>query len=200
MYYAELQTDRYIREQFFPNFSEKKTMVEVGAGPPEFYSISKHFRDHGWRCICVEPNPKFVEQHKQRNHEVYQYACSNQESVSNFHIVNTQWDQTVNGISYSSITPKYNIVDAHTTETIQVSVVKLNSLLESLNIQTVDFVSVDTEGWELEVMQGFDIFKYSPTVVLLENFVHDPKYTQYMQGVNYKLVKQIDYNYIFTKN
>lgn len=199
MYYAELQTDRYIREHFFPNFSEPKTMVEVGAGPPEFYSVSKHFRDHGWRCICVEPNPKFVEQHKQRNHEIYNYACSNEEKVSEFQIVHTQWDQTVNGISYSSITPKYNIVDAHTTETIQVSVVKLNSLLESLNVPTVDFVSVDTEGWEIEVMQGFDINKYSPTVVLLENFVHDSRYAQYMQGVGYKLSKQLDYNYIFTK-
>ena len=200
MYYAEFDTDKYIREKFFPDFSKTCTMVEVGAGPPEFYSMSKHFRDHKWRCICVEPNPKFIEQHKQLNHEIYQYACSNKETTSQFQIVNTGWNHSVNGISYSSLTPKYDIVDHHTTETIEVSVVKLDTLLSSLNIELVDFVSIDTEGWELEVMQGFDSDKYKPKVILLENYLYDEKYVSFMKERGYVLDTALKYNYIFTRN
>jgi FkbM family methyltransferase len=199
MYYAEFHTDKYIREKFFPNFSETHTMVEVGAGPPQFYSMSKHFRDHRWRCICIEPNPKFIEQHKQLNHEIYQYACSNEEKISQFQIINTGWEQSINGISYSSLTPKYDIVDQHTTETIEVSVVKLDTLLSNLNIESVDFVSIDTEGWELEVMKGFNSNKYKPKVILLENYLYDDKYVSFMEEQGYALDTALKYNYIFTR-
>lgn len=200
MYYAEFQTDKFIREKFFPDFSQAKTMAEIGAGPPQFYSMSKHFRDNGWRCICVEPNPKFVEQHKQLNHEIYHCACSNEERVSDFQIIDTHWHESVNGISYSSISPKYDVVERHTTNTIEVSVIKLDTLLSQLNIEAIDLLSVDTEGWELEVMQGFNIEKYNPTVVLLKNYLHDKNYVSYMESKNYTLEKAIEYNYIFTKS
>jgi FkbM family methyltransferase len=174
-------------------------MIEVGAGPPEFYSMSKHFRDNKWRCVCVEPNPKFIEQHKQLNHEIYQYACSNEEKTSQFQIVNTGWNHSVNGISYSSLTPKYDIVDQHTTETIEVSVIKLDTLLTNLNIESVDFVSIDTEGWELEVMQGFSADKYKPKVILLENYLYDENYVSFMKERGYVLDTALKYNYIFTR-
>jgi len=32
-----------------------------------------------------------------------------------------------------------------------------------------DVLSVDTEGWEFEVMQGFDLKRFSPNVVCLES-------------------------------
>jgi len=53
-FYAEFETDRIIREKYFSDYTFKGTMVEVGAGLPDFISVSKHFRDNGWRCICVD--------------------------------------------------------------------------------------------------------------------------------------------------
>ena len=50
-FFAEFLTDKYIRENYFPDYSFKGTMIELGAGPPVFYSMSKHFRYNGWRCI-----------------------------------------------------------------------------------------------------------------------------------------------------
>jgi FkbM family methyltransferase len=44
----------------------------------------------------------------------------------------------------------------------------LDSILESLNVATVDFFSLDVEGYELEVLKGFSIEKYLPKVLLVE--------------------------------
>ena len=72
-YFAELGTDRVIRESYFPDFSVSGTMIEVGGGTPEFLSMSRHFKLNGWRTIVVEPNPEFVKLHrKQGNNEVYE--------------------------------------------------------------------------------------------------------------------------------
>ena len=61
-YYAEEGLDRYIRNTFFNDWSKPPgIMVEVGAGETRSYSVSRHFRENGWRCICIEPNPNFVE-------------------------------------------------------------------------------------------------------------------------------------------
>ncbi len=197
MYYAELETDKYIRENFFPNFLEKKVMVEVGAGPVDFFSMSKHFRDHGWRCICIDPNPKFVESHKKAGNEIYQFACANEEKLSSFKIVETGWPQHANGISYSAIDLKYPLKGSHKIKEIKVKILKLNTLLENIKVEKVDFVSIDTEGWELEVMKGFDTKKYQPEIILLENYLYLSEYEIYMDSIGYELVNKIKYNYIF---
>jgi FkbM family methyltransferase len=201
-FYAELDTDKYIRENFFSDYDFKGTMVEVGAGPPEFYSMSKHFRDNGWRCICVEPNPKFVEQHKKLGNEIYQYACSNEDKKeSSFEIVNVnRWGNDIEGISTSSIKRKYDLWDGCTIENIKVEIKKLDTLLENINVNKIDLVSIDVEGWELEVMKGFNIKKYNPKVVMLENVKYDQEYIKYMNDNSYILYEKLDYNYIFIKD
>ena len=198
MYYAEFNTDKVIRESFFADLNYKGVMVEVGAGPTTFYSMSKHFRDSGWRCICIDPNPKFVESHKNLGNEIYQVACSNFEGTSNFKIVSTGWEPENDGISYSALDIKYNMPN-HPYEEITVNVIKLDTLLGNLGVDKIDFLSIDVEGWELEVMEGFSTEKYNPKVILLENFTHRNDYEPYMNSLGYVLKHKLNYNYIFEK-
>jgi FkbM family methyltransferase len=201
MYYAEFQTDKYIRETFFPGENTNMSMAEIGAGPIEFYSMSKHFRDSGWRCVCVDPNPKFVEQHRNAGNEIYELACSSEEGETTFNVFETGgWDSASDGISYSSLGLRYAKADSNPTKTFNVKVVKLSNLLESIKVEALDFVSIDVEGWELDVMRGFDVNKYRPRVILLENYNHDPAYNQYMESIGYTFHSKIEYNYIYTRN
>jgi FkbM family methyltransferase len=200
MYYAELSTDKFIRETFFLGENENMVMAEIGAGPIEFYSMSKHFRDSGWRCICVDPNPKFVEQHKSVGNEVYEFACSSEDGEAEFNVFETGWEPNLDGISYSSLGLRYHDIQNVPTKTFNVKVIKLDTLLESINVDHIDFISIDTEGWEIDVMKGFDVNKYNPRVVLLENLKHLPEYNTYMESVGYVLKDKVDYNYIYVKN
>lgn len=199
MYNAEFETDKYIRETFFPDFEYKGIMIEVGAGPTVFYSMSKHFRDNGWRCICIDPNPKFVDDHKKNGNEIYQLAISNYNGKSEFNIVLTDmWNSEYDGISYSGLEIKYNMPN-YKIDKIQVEVKTLNTLLDEIKVDNIDFISVDVEGSEIEVIEGFNLKKYNPKVVLLENYTHDPKYESFMDSLGYKLKMKINYNYIFEK-
>ena len=74
-YYAEDQIDRVVRETFFQDISYKGLIVEVGAAGPEYLSISRHFRDSGWKVLAIEPNPEFCELHRKAGFDVLQYAC-----------------------------------------------------------------------------------------------------------------------------
>ena len=202
-FYSEFETDKYLRENFFPDLGYKGIMVEVGAGPQEFISNSKHFRNCGWRTIAVEPNPKFVKQHKDNNSEVYQYACSNEEKETTFTINynNDYWySQENDGVSFSSLGIKYDNVPEHNTqEVIEVQTIKLNTLLDKIDVNSIDILSIDTEGWELEVMMGFDQEKYLPKVIVLENFQDNISYEPFMRDRNYIKHSQLGYNEIYVR-
>lgn len=201
MYYAESGTDKHIRENFFPDMNENKVMIEVGAGPTEYFSMSKHFRDNGWRCICVEPNPKFVQQHKSLGHEIYQYACSNENKQGSFTIVNTPtWHKPENdGCSLSAINPRYGVPGNVKTEVIPMEIIRLEKLLEELKIEKIDLLSVDTEGWEIEVLQGANLEKYSPTVIVIEEMSDFSVYHKYLSDWGYKHHSSVGHNKIFIK-
>jgi FkbM family methyltransferase len=202
-YYAEYETDRYIRENFFPDFLYKGVMVDVGAGPPSFISNSKHFRDCGWRTICIEPNPKFVKQHQDAKSEIYQYACSNEEKETSFIINynNDEWySENNDGVSFSSLEIRYkNIPNHNTQEIIQVETIKLDTLLENLNINKIDILSIDVEGWEIDVLMGFNSNKYNPKVIVIENLESNKNYEKYMNEINYYLSAKLGCNEIYVK-
>lgn len=202
-FYSDFETDKYLRENFFPDLDYKGIMVEVGAGPPEFINNSKHFRDSGWRTISVEPNPKFVKQHKDTNSEVYQYACSNEEKETTFTINynNDDWySQENDGVSFSSLGIRYDNVPEHNTqEVIKVQTIKLNTLLDKIDVSSIDILSIDTEGWELEVMMGFDQEKYLPKVIVLENYQNNLNYEPFMKDRNYIKHSKLGYNEIYVR-
>ncbi len=202
-YYAEFGTDKYIIENYFLNKNDG-IMVEVGAARPDQISTSKAFKEKGWRCINVEPNPYFAEEHRKIGNEIYEVALSN-EAKDNviFDICRNPLfkNEKTEGMCWSAIAGKFQYklpMDwVPYTEKVKVKVITLNQLLESLNITQLDFVSIDVEGWELEVMQGFDTYKYKPKIIVLENLDHVPSYHEYMRAINYRYVKYLQQNEIY---
>ena len=66
-----------------------------------------------------------------------------------------------------------------------VETIKLDTLLEKIEVEKVDILSIDVEGWELEVMLGFDVQKYNPKVIVLENFENKSEYEIFMNQKGY---------------
>ena len=193
MYYGDEQIDKYILE-IFKDF--KGIMIETGAGPTSLYSMSKAFRESGWRTICVDANPYYVDLHKAEGNEIYQYALSNEILYDqDFEIINPDTEEQLAG-SALKLRNK-NLTNAF-KNIIKVDVVTLNWLLQSLDISKIDYVSIDVEGWEIEVMKGFDTQKYKPKVIVLENFLDENSYPAYMQSIGYTFLKKIYFNDIYT--
>jgi FkbM family methyltransferase len=210
-YHAEFETDKIIREKYFSDFTYKGVIVEVGGATPDFLSMSKHFKDEGWRSIIIEPNPMFVELHKNSGNEVYQYACSYEnKSDADFTIV-TQNVEAYGGIvtdhSFSAIDVKQEYlnytnkkISDFKTEKIKINIKRLDDILTGINITEVDILSIDTEGWEIEVMRGIDTGKINCKIIVMENFTRNNMYNEYMASIGYRLDDKVHYNYIYVKN
>ncbi len=205
-YHAEDQIDRIVRETFFEDYSHKGVIVEVGAAGPEYLSISRHFRESGWRVLAIEPNPEFCELHRQAGFEVLQYACGDHdEDGVDFEVVYQPAAYKGGQVTYESFSA-LKVLDSYrkrnpsiTTRSIKVDLRRLDSLLSTHapDVRTIDILTIDVEGWELEVLAGLSLQSYKPKVVVLENLHDDARYGAYMRIHGYRLHLSMNPNEIY---
>ena len=163
--------------------------VEVGAFHPVSISNTYLFYRKGWRGIVIDPVPHVVELFRQRRPEdiILQYAVSNEEGERRFDIMRSgENNHLANGNMVSEpakTTPLYSI---------QVRCRKLASLLrENLSSdRKIDFLTIDTEGHDLNVLQSNNWREYRPRLVAVEDFLPPAQspVCQFMSQQGYKPV------------
>ena len=130
-------------------------------------------------------------------------ACSNYDKKSvPFHVYVVNED---NQEAISSLVVDQRLVESHKeiineTYKIEVEVKKLDTILSRINIEKIDFLSIDTEGTELDVLQGFDIQKWSPKLLVVENNFNDTKIKEYLSQFGYILSERLGVNDFYLKS
>lgn len=140
--------------------------VDVGAASPSTASVTRHFYDLGWSGINIEPLPDYVAElrlARPRDWTVEAVAGASP-GQSSFHVVATDQD-------LSTFDPRR--VEEMTAEGIRtdersVEVVTLNEVLERAKPVIIDFLKIDTEGTEREVLLGIDLRVWRPRVLVIE--------------------------------
>jgi FkbM family methyltransferase len=205
--HAEGDVDKIVRQRFFPG-QDSGVLVEVGAARPDYLSISALYRSLGWTAIAIEPNPAFCELHRTRGYPVLEYACGDHdEDGVDFCLVNSHGTRYENGeVSYESLS-SLAIKDAYANTSAKLDVSKIKVNLRRLDtilrthapdIKQIDILSVDVEGWELEVLEGLDFQAYQPRVMVIENLFRDKNYRAYMRAKGYRLWRCLRPNDIYT--
>jgi len=195
-YYTEGVAE-YILTVFPPNY--KGICVDVGAYHATWLSSSYLLEQLGWTTYCIEPNPNCLEQLKGREH-VFNLAVgpTNMENVPLYvyqggHGTNGQagWTGLVEHKELSGILEEVPIV----------SMMTLDSFLEENNIPNVDFLALDTEGTELDILKGIDLHRWNVNALAVE--VTDPNRSPeaYLAERGYiKLPQEFVYNHIYKRN
>jgi FkbM family methyltransferase len=196
--HAEGDIDGVVLARFFSRpQAQQRVFVDVGAARPDYLSISAKFREERWRVMCIEPNPDFAALHASVGHEVYQYACGAEDrDGAEFLVVDSHGTPYEGGtVSYESfsalsVKPAYAALKPDLdTRKISVNVRRLDTILRehAPDVSVIDVLSADVEGWELEVLQGLDVARYRPKVMILENFLRDRAYVRRLRELGYVL-------------
>jgi FkbM family methyltransferase len=88
---------------------------------------------------------------------------------------------------------------------IKIQSYKLSEILKMQNINSVDYINIDTEGNELEVLMGIDFSKINPTLFTIEDNSFDlnneikKKKIIYLKEKNYELINIIGVTMFFVK-
>jgi FkbM family methyltransferase len=162
--------------------------VDVGANDPVLNSQTYHLERLGWSGILIEPIPACAARLRaERKAEVFEGACGAREEVMNLHM---------DGV-YSSLV---GAMAAPPDRTAQVRVRRLDDILHDAGFGHVDFVSIDVEGFELDVLRGFALEEWHPRLVLVEDHVASLSLHRHLAARGYRLVRRTGVNAWYVPN
>ena len=184
---SQLGQDLWVLEQL--GWKKGGFFVEFGATDGVLLSnswlLEKHF---GWEGICAEPNPKLFERLQMNRSCTLSPACVYRTSGETMKFVMAD---AYGGLEDSGRDDQHvDKRDAYAAagNIIQVTTTSLLDLLQQNDApEAIDYLSIDTEGSELTILEGFNWSSYQIRCITVEhNFTEQRQgLRQLLQGLGY---------------
>lgn len=161
-YYSQNDQDRILNEAVFCGM-RNGVFVDVGALDGILYSNTLMFeRELGWTGLCIEPNPDvFSRLIKNRSSICLEIAISRHEGRLPF-VKIEGGTQVLSGLSHS-MDPRHcdymkREIEKYNTShsVVEVNVRPLTSVLSEHRVAEIHYLSVDTEGGEVDALASID--------------------------------------------
>lgn len=179
--------------------------LDIGTNHPQVINNTYFFYQKGCSGVCIEPDPDLYR-------EIKKYR---------------PWDTVLNaGIGAGDRTQAefYRMTASSLStfsrseaerfsasgrqkieEVVPMSLLKINDVIRSHFPQRPDFISIDTEGWDLEILKTLNFQKYRPAIFCIETLTYDENKKEqklyniikFMQEKNYLVYADTYINTIF---
>lgn len=200
---GKLYESEGVAEHVLTLFDEdfKGICIDVGAYHSRWLSNSYPFEELGWLVWCIEPNPNCKEYLAERPH-VSQYAMgSRNEDNVDFYIYKIGHGPNGEAGGTSLLYNEQFDKDFGVMKSIKVDVRTLNWFLENIaKVDHVDYLAIDTEGTELDILEGIDLARWNVQVVAIENLYAKDDIPNYLTTRGYTCAaKGLIFNEIYIK-
>lgn len=194
---SQYKQDLLINTYFFNN-KKNGFFVDVGAHDGIRFSNSYFFEQTlGWQGLCIEPIKNAYHELVQNRKTISINACAGKENgYAEFFNVQGDPDQ-LSGLvdSYHPLHKKRmegEIQKTNGSYSIErVPVYTLKSLFEKYTITHVDYLSLDTEGSEMEILEGIDFDKVYIKAMTIENMYFGTELSNFMRSKGFKKVARL---------
>ena len=163
--------------------------VEVGANDPKDISQTWHLERRGWSGVLIEPQPALAQKLKERRRaKVFAFVCSspaNAGKMLQLHVA---------GI-HSSLNPDFFVAGMRRENVVEVPARTLDDILEEAAAPTqIDFLSIDVENHEIEVLSGLTLERWRPRLILMEDLALNLHIHRALTARGYKWVRRTGLN------
>ncbi len=140
--------------------------IDIGAGHPVADNVSCWFYQRGWHGIVVEPQPELAALYARLRprDKVVQALVGRTHGERDFFLV-----ERLHGFSTTIERYAQNAQALGVGyRSLRLPVVTLAALCETQGIREIDFLKIDVEGAEPEVLAGADFKRFRPKVIVAE--------------------------------
>jgi FkbM family methyltransferase len=192
-FYSQDGQDIFLTQELFKDRGNG-VFVDIGAYDGITFSNTYYLEKNlGWSGFCFEPNPDVFQQlRKNRTCQCLSYAIADFTGNAAF--------MKIDGHSQmlSGLIDKYNFdhlarieeeLKEHGGQKNEIGIVcaRLDEILDDYGIQDIDYLNIDTEGAEFDILKTIDFEKRIYSVVSIENNYDDNRIAKYMNGKNFRL-------------
>jgi FkbM family methyltransferase len=159
----------------------------------------------GWTGICVEPIPEVFEALKNARQAmcVQGCICSGQDTVSFLRIKGDS--EMLSGIlnnydpEHLDRVQKELAVYGGSADVITVKCYDLTNLLLGHGLTHIDYLSVDTEGGELEILKSIDFQSITIDIIDVENNLGTNRFQEFLEPLGYTKVTKLGVDEIYAR-
>jgi FkbM family methyltransferase len=209
--FAQAGEDKILRFLFSSMGYKNISYLEIGTNNPIDINNTYLFYLGGSRGVCVEPNPMLISKIKKYRPEDIclniGVGISNGDDLLDFYIFDeSDPEKGLSTFSKQEAEFVQNTTHIKIAEVKRIPVTTINKILEeNFGNKSPDFVSVDVEGLDLEILQSIDFMKYRPIAICVEtvNFtinhkkIKNKNIIQFMETQGYFVYADTGINTIF---
>ena len=203
-YYSQCGQDSFIHQNYFPNKTDG-VYVEIGAHDGINISNTYFFEQLGWRGMCIEPITEIFEilqRNRNENCICIEGAISDNDGTASFMYVKGP------EAMLSGLIDKY---DPRHADRVQrdgkstncefilrtVQCYKLCDLLEKYDMHHIDYLSIDTEGGELDILKTIDYSKFDIDVITVEDNFGYPEIKSFLNQKGFAFMGNLRHDLLF---
>jgi FkbM family methyltransferase len=212
--YAQSGEDLILAHIFYKLNIQKPTYLDIGANHPSYISNTYYFYLRGSRGVCIEPNPGLYRQIKKiRSGDVVINAGVgiDEKTEADFYL----FPPTVDGLStFSKADAEYwgkvgmkGVGKIKYEKVIKIPLITVNGVIEKYFDKKPDFISLDVEGLDLDILRSLDYNLYGPKVICVETLLYDERQKEsknieiinFLKKMGYDVYADTHVNTIFIK-
>ena len=198
--YSQYQEESFLVDYF--NDAKTGFLVDIGAADGISNSNSRKLIENGWSGLLIEPNKKnYIKLQKlyEKNNLIIleNLGCSNTtEDLVDFYIDKNDEYEQLSTFSYSQAEGCKKIFNCNFVKD-KIKLQKTSELLSKHNIKEIDFLSIDTESFDTNVILGINFNECNINLICVEHITDEM--TEELKKHNYNLCHKTDGNYFFKK-
>jgi FkbM family methyltransferase len=141
--------------------------VDVGAGHPVYDNVSFAFYLAGWRGLCVEPNPALATLARavRPRDQLYEGLCGAMAGEATLYL-----QREFHGLS-TTVAEHAQAAEKEvnrSAEAVTLPMTTLADLCEQHAPASFEFLKIDVEGAEADVLRGADFSRFRPKIIVVE--------------------------------
>ena len=155
------------------------------------------WEQNGWRGILIEPQEAYYQllRQERKNSMVWRVACSSPSKRGKAFL-----HRPADNPGVATLEKNVDDLDIRYDCSEMVQVVTLDDILTAVGRPSIDLLSLDVEGTELDVLEGFDLPAYRPKLILMEDKFQSLRKHRYLSVAGYRLIKRTGFNNWYIPN
>lgn len=199
--YSQNREDEIISSYYAPTY--KGAFLDLGANDGSTLSNSLALVQRGWKGVCVEPDRAAFRRlsNIHRNNDDIQcvpVAIGNEDGVGVFYEAGDHLGKGDTGLLSSLKQSNFDRFPGTQRVAVDVEIWTVKTLLERMTLKQFDFISIDIEEMDLDIMRQMDFKAMGTSMVCVEfNGVQEKEYTDHAAKFGMKLIAKNGENLIF---
>ena len=200
--YSQFQEDLFL-QKYFKDINDG-FYVDIGCYHPVKYSNTALLYNKGWSGINLDLNQTSIDLFNiaRRRDKNICAAISNKNESTNFYFDHSLSPVNTLNKEFSDFATKNISFKKH--EEKEIKTYTFDSLINNfyLKLNKIDFLNIDAEAHDFEVLEGFNLKKFKPKLICVELYdnkieIVEKKFVNFLSKYRYSLINKIGPNGFF---